>query len=220
MALPTKTATQIITDFELQVSDITELSSVEELSLLDKIYQKICSLRPWEFLKTAAAGTVLTDATGTYITMPADFAFFAIDGQYTENNYGVETNADPKFIFLIDNSGNYVPIQIVNFSDRRKYKNRNNVAYLSMAESKIRFPLAPTYTSYEFDYIKVPAVLTGNDTPVLPGQFHTIFAYGMAADNDIVQLSPKAQSYQAENQNKFDEVLLRMEYWNASLQLN
>lgn len=220
MALPSKTAAQIITDFELQVSDITELSSTEELSLLNKIYVNICNLQPWEFLKTPASGTVAVDATGTYITMPADFASFAIDNQYTENNIGVEGNASPRFVFLIDNSGNYAPFQIVNFSDRRKYKGRGNVVYLDMANSKIRFMVTPQYTSYEFDYIKVPAILASGDTPVLPGQFHDIFGYAMAGDNDILQLSPKAKSYKQENDNKYEGVLLNMQYWNANLQMN
>lgn len=220
MALPSKTATQIITDFELQVSDITELSSSEELSLLNKVYVNICNLQPWEFLKTPASGTTLVDATGTYITMPADFAAFAIDNQYTENNIGVEGNASPRFVFLIDNSGNYVPFQIINFSDRRKYKGRGNVVYLDIANSKIRFMVTPQFTGYEFDYIKVPALLTINDTPIVPGQFHDIFAYAMASDNDILQLSPKAKSYQQENDNKYQSQLLNLQYWNANLQMN
>lgn len=220
MALPTKTAAQIITDFELQVNDVTELSSTEELALLNKVYQYICALQPWEFLKTSVSGTVSSDATSSYITLPTDFAQFSIDGQYTENNVGVEGNATPKFIFLLDSSSNYVPFQVINFSDRRQYKGVSTVVYIDIVNYKIRFLVAPTYTSYEFDYIKIPALLTTSDTPVLPGQFHDIFAPAMASDNDILQLSPKAKSYKQENDIKYAQQLLNMQFWNANLQMN
>lgn len=219
MAQPKLTAAEIITAFELQVNDITELSSAEELALLNRIYQKLCSYKPWEILKVSASGVVLTDATGSYITAPTDFAFFIENNMYTDNSIGVSNNAAPKVIFIIQN-GAYQPYQIINFSDRRQYYNRSGFAYYDAVNNIIRFTAAPVGTSYEFDYIKVPANLTLTDYPVFPGQFHPIFQFGMAVDNEILQLSPKATSYATENNGKYASYLSDIEYWNAQLLLN
>ena len=219
MAYPTKTAAQIITDFELQVNDVTELSSSEELSLLNRVYIKICNDRPWEFLKTAASGSISQDATSYYITPPADFAYFVENNMYTDNSIGITNNASPKVIFVISN-GAYQPTQIVNFSDRRQYLNRTGFAYYDVANNKIRFTGVPNGTTYEFDYIKVPALLAVTDTPVFPGRFHDMIMYAMASDNDILQLSAKATSYAPDNQAKYAGLLADMEWWNATLQLN
>ena len=71
------TATELITIFELQVNDVTELSTSEELLVMNRIYQRVCSDRPWEFLKTSETGTLLGSGTdGFYITIPSDFGYF------------------------------------------------------------------------------------------------------------------------------------------------
>lgn len=213
------TALEIITQFELQVNDITELSSAEELIVLNRVYQRVCTQKPWEFLKTSASGTVLTDATGSYITVPSDFAFFTENAQYTDNSYSYQGNAAPKVIFIIQNNA-YIPYQIINFSDRRQYYNKGNYAYLDLANSVIRFTYPPVTTSYEFDYIKVPATLTSALTPVIPTRFQLILLYGMATENDVLQLSPKATSYQKENQALYQETMNDMALWNSQLYLN
>lgn len=208
------TAATLITDFELQVNDITELSSVEELALLNRIYLRICRERPWEFLKKTATGTLLTDSTGSYITIPSDFAYFVENYNYTNNSLGNDIDAAPKVIFMGDN---YDPYQIVNFSDRRQYRNRTGFAYLDLAAGKIRFTGTPTSTTYEFDYIKIPPALSASDSPIFPSQFHEAIPYAMASENDILQISPKAKSYAVENQAKYLNVMTDMQYWNANL---
>lgn len=219
MAQPTKTASDIITAFELQVNDVTELSSSEELGILNRVYQRICNSKPWEFLKTAATGTTSTDATGTYITVPTDFGYFIENNQTTDNTDSIENNASPKVIYIV-NGTTYTPWQIINYSDRRGYVNRSGFAYYDRPNSKIRFTTTPTSSSYEFDYLKVAPLLITSDTPLFPGQFHDMLAYGMAIENDILQLSEKARSYAPENSSKFKEDLRNMEYWNALQQFN
>lgn len=222
MSQPSLTAQQIITNFELQVSDITELSSSEELMLLNRLYQTVCRDRPWEFLKTAATGSILSDANGYYIPVPADFGYFVENNEFTDNSMGVNNNAAPKVIFIVTSSGAYVPYQIINFSDRRQYVNRSGFAYYDAGSNAIRFTGSPviTGTTFEFDYIKVPPSLGVNDSPLFPGRFHDMLVFAMAADNEILQLSPKATSYAPDNQAKYAAYLLDMQYWNAQLQLN
>jgi hypothetical protein len=151
---------------------------------------------------------------GFYITVPSDFAFFIENYQYTNNAISPQTNASPKVIFISTAKN---PYQIVNYSDRRQYLGSTGYAYLDLANSKIVFTGTPTSTSYDFDYIKVPAVLTASDTPAIPTRFQSILPFGMAVENDIMQLSPKATSYSPENQAKYNSYLLDMASWNANL---
>tara|TARA_R110000868_G_scaffold9504_1_gene47155 strand:- start:5580 stop:6218 length:639 start_codon:yes stop_codon:yes gene_type:complete len=208
------TGATIITTFELQVNDVTELSSVEELALANRVYKKICREQPWEFLKKQDAGSILTDATGSYITLPADFIAFTENFTYTNNSISVENNAAPKVIFT---GTSYTPNQIINWSDRRQYLNSQGYAYVDIANSKIRFTAAPADATYEFDYYYTPDDLTTATSPVFPADFHNIIVFGMAVENDILQLSEKAKSYAAENQAKYSQYLLDLKYYNANL---
>lgn len=209
------TANQLIQKFELQVSDITELSSTEELLILNRINNKVCAERPWEFLKTSATGTLTgSGIDGSYIDIPTNFGFFSENFQYTNNTISPQNNAAPKVIFL----GNS-PTYIVNFSDRRQYLGSTGYAYLDLGNNKIVFTGSPVERSYDFDYIKTPAILTATDTPEIPQRFQDVLVYGMAAEDSILQLSPKATSYAPENRAMYEQYILDMAYWNAQLQL-
>lgn len=217
MALPTKTAAEIITLFELQVDDVTELSSTEELSILNRVYQRVCAKKPWVFLMKTASGSLSTDATSTYITKPTDFFYFLENYQYTDTNLTNTPTTAPKVIYL---GSNYNPVNIINFQDRRMYRNQSNYAYLSPSEGKIRFTYTPSETTYEFDYCKIPDDLTISDSPIFPASFHEMLAYGMAVEKDILELSDKAKSYATENQARFENDILQMEYWHAQQFMN
>jgi hypothetical protein len=109
----------------------------------------------------------------------------------------------------------------VNFSDRQQYRNTNSYCYLDLEAGKIYFTQTPSDTSfYQFDYIKVPDDLTLATTPLFPNRFRKMLYFAMATDNEILQLSPKAQSYAAENLAKYQNVMDLMEYWNDNLALN
>ena len=210
MTQPAKLVSTLITDFELQVNDVTELSSSEELSILNRIYQSICAKRPWEFLKTSASGTMSgSGVDGYYITIPSDFGYFYENNTYTNNTLSAQNNASPKVIFI---GANRTPYQIVNYSDRVQYLGKTGYAYVDLVNSKIYFTGTPVSTTYLMDYIKIPALLTTSDYPIFNGRFHDIITFGMAVDNEILQLSPKAQSYAPENQAKFNQYLSDMEY--------
>ena len=212
------TATELITLFELQVSDITELSTTEELSILNRINNRVCSARSWEFLKTSASGMLSgSGVDGYYITIPNDFSSFSDNLQYTNNTISPQNNASPKVIFI---GPKFSPTYLVNFSDRRQYLGSTGYAFLDLANDKIVFTGTPVSTAYDFDYIKTPPVLTGSDTPPMPTRFQDILVYGMASENTIIEMSPKATSYMNENKAMYDQYMLDMAYWNAQLQLN
>lgn len=211
------TISSVIILFESLVNDVTELSDSEELALANRVYQRIANDRNWEFLKTSVAGTATSDTIGTYITAPTDFSQFSENNSYTDNSIENQNNAAPKVIFI---GTNYEPYQLINYSDRRQYRNRGNYAYFDPSDSKIRFTHTPISTIYEFDYIKVPADLTLTTSPIFPARFHELVAYMMAVDNEIMQISPKATSYRAENQDKADKILTDMRWWNSQQNLN
>lgn len=223
MAQPTQTATQIIVNFELQVNDLTELSSSEELALLNRVYFKVCNGQPYEFLKKQGSGSLGSDSNGSFITLPGDFNFFPGNAAYTDNSIGQDNNAAPKIVFLVSGT-TYTPYQVINWSDRRMYVNRSGFCYVDAANGVVRFTggtgFTPPASSWEFDYIFVPPVLTINDTPKIPGQFHDMLVYKMATENDVLQLSPKATSMQADNQAKYEEYVADLQYWNAQFYNN
>lgn len=214
----------IITQFERQVDDITELSSAEELTLANRVYLRICRDRGWEWLKKPAAGSIVLDGTTGlyYIAIPSDFAMFAPNADETENFTENQSGKAPMVIFV---GSKFTKYQIVNFSERRQYRNRPGFAYLDFANSKIWLtdPTAPYELTYEFDYIKVPVDLTLSTAPAVPAQFAQPMAdaimYGMATENDVLQLSDKAKSYLKENNAFYEKTMLDMQYMNANLQL-
>lgn len=217
MSIDNLTSQDIITKFELQVSDLTELSSQEELDLLNDKYQDVCMERPWNFLKTNKTGALSLDSTTGlyYIPTPDDFGMFYENNQYTDNSIEIENNASPKVIFI---GVNHDPYQIVNYDDREQYRNKSRCCYHDMGASKIYFPATPSDTSfYSLDYIKVPADLTLlSSTPVFPNRFRKMLWFAMAADNEILQLSSKANSYAVDNRAKYQDTLQKMEYWHDS----
>jgi hypothetical protein len=186
---------EIISKFELYVDDSTELSSAQELALCQKIYNKVWEDRPWEFKKRAATGTL--SASVPYVSLPADFGSLAENNLTTGNSVRVDNNAAPKVVFV---GSAYTPYQIVNWSDRRQYTNKNGYAYLDIPNSRLVFTVQPTSAdSYEFDYLATPDTLSTSSTPAFPSRYHDMLYHGMAADHDIILLFPRANSYAQEN---------------------
>lgn len=204
------TGQEIINAFELYVDDTTELSSTEELALLNKVYRKVLTNRPWEFLKSEWSTT--TNGT-TSITLPSDFSYFIENQNYTDNSMGFDDNKSPKAIFI-----NNVPYRLVNWSDRRQYTNNNNVCYVDVKNGVLKFPVAPTIgLTLSGDYIYKPSNLTLATSPVFPDDFHPMLYHAMAVDDMIIQLFDKARSYQKENEAKYTSYLQDLAYYNSNL---
>ncbi len=202
---------EIITRFELYVDDMSELSTAEELALVNKIYHKVCDDRDWEILKKEASGTV--DSTTT-ITLPTDFSHIIENFNYTDNSISREMNAKPVVVF-VDGS----PYQVVNWSDRKQYDNTNNVCYVDVRNDQVVFPVAQSSSAtYSFDYKAVPDDLTLETEPVFPERFQHAIFHGMCVEDMVIQLFDKARSYAAENQSLYTGYLRDMAMWNAKLQ--
>lgn len=187
----------IISNFELYVDDLTELSSSEELTLANKVYKKICKARPWEFLRKTATGTLSTSVP--YIALPSD--------------YSIPTN--DKVVYVIKN-GSYVAYKIINYADKRDYVNQDGYAYIDLQNSRLVFTLQPTSAySYEFDYIYTPDDLTTATEPVFPEDYHPMIYHGMAVQDNIIQMFDKARSYFKENQDAYNSYMSDLNYYNS-----
>ena len=209
-------ASEAITQFELQVNDVTELSTSEELIVLNRIYQRVCDDRPWEFLKTSATGTMSgSGVDGYYITVPSDFAYFYENYNWTDNSYSTQLNRTPKVIFV---GTTKTPHSIINYSDRQQYLGSTGYAYVDWGNSKIYFTGTPVSTTYSMDYIKTPATLIAGSTILIPERFCPILIYGMSTENEIIQLSDKAKSYAQENLDLYNEYLGKLALWDSRLQ--
>ena len=191
------TGEEIISLFNLLVDDSTELSSAEELDLLNASYQEVCDDRPWEFLKTEFLGN--TDGT-TVLALPSNFSYF------------IEMNDDGEKIIWVDGHS-YL---LINFSQRRQYKDQTGIAYFN--GTNLYFIEAPS-TGLEVlgDYIKTPDDLTIATSPIFKASFHKMLAYKMAISDFIVQANLSDNNSIENNTALYRDYLSRMQYHNARL---
>ncbi len=210
------TTQEIITAFELYVDDATELSSAEELTLANKIYRKVLNDRPWSFLKKSFTGT--TSTTVPYVELPSDFKYILANYSYTDNTIDNAPVSAPVVVFV---GTNYSPYRVVNWSDRRQYRNQNNICYIDPVSSRLYFTIQPTSAQpIEFDYVYKPVDLTLATRPVWDSDFDDIITHGMASEDYIIQQFDKAKSYAQENQAKYAKYLLDMQYNDSQFILN
>lgn len=206
----------IISKFELYVDDATELSSTEELALMNEKARDIYADRPWEFLKRPATGTLSTSLP--YVALPADFDYMVANAAYTENFAMSESGQAPVVVFV---GTDYKPYRVVNWSDRRQYREQNGIAYLDLPNLRLHFAKQPTSAEpYEFDYIHAPDDIALNTEPLFPVQFQPLLYLAMAIDDDIIQRFEKARSYAGENAAKYQAMFRRMALWNAQFSMN
>lgn len=207
MAITPKTGQEIITEFEMQVDDTTELSTSEELIVLNRVYRKILEFKDWLFLIKTHSGTTSTSVP--YISLPTDFDRIAMSGQ--SSNIGDEYDY-PYQVFVGNELRRY---QVVNYLDRRQYDNKDGYCYVDIANNRLYFTKQPTSAEpVSFDYVYAPDNITTGTSPVIPAKFHDMFAYGMAVDDMIIQMFEKNRSYAPENRLLFESKLQDMALWN------
>jgi hypothetical protein len=209
------TAQEIIEQFETKVDDTTELSSVQELALLNEVYMRIASERPWEILKFSLDGTMVTEGQ---IPLPSNFAYFPENMNETDNSYSTEINQKPVGAYItLAGASAPTPFRVVNWSDRRQYANSGDIAYLDLANSRLVVPNRSGLLPYSIDYVGYPTALTLGATPVFPAAFHYLFVYRMAASDMAIQMFDKARSYRNENLAEAADILQDMQMWNSRL---
>jgi len=202
------TVQEIITTFELQVDDLTELSSAEELALFNAVLQETVFNKVWSIFKTSVTGTVVSNE----ITLPTDFAYLYVNRNYTGN---MTENQRP-VVFI---GSTYQPYTVINFEERRQYRNTRGYVYIDMANNKLVFTQTPEDTAYEFDYIKVPPTYILTDTPAFPSRFHKKFVYDMATQDSIIQMSDKAATMAEMNRMEAKRYFDALCMWDSKQQM-
>lgn len=207
---------QIIAKFELYVDDNSELSSTEELDLLNKILDDVYTDRPWEFLKLNATGTATTTAGVTSIPLPTGFRYVLINYQMTNNSDDTDIDQAKKVVYM---GSKLTPYTVVNYSDRRRYLNMQGYCYVDLVAGKIIFTQTPNTDTlaYDFDYLYQPVALTLTTSPVFPAEYHDMIYQGMAVDSTIINLFDRAKSYAKENQAGYDSMMSKLRYYNSQL---
>ena len=204
-------ASEILSRFEMYVDDNSELSSTEELALLNEKYHTLLADRTWNFNKTTTTSTQSTSVP--YVSLAADFSFLLPNYNYTEMFASNDQGSAPVVVFV---GTDYTPYRVINWSDRRQYRNQDGYAYVDYPNTRLYFTLQPASAkSIEYDYYKAVSDLTTSDSPAFPSEFHPIIYLDMALDDDIIQRYPKAESYLAENRAKRDEKYRQLAYWDS-----
>ena len=202
------TKAETITKFELYMDDTSELSSVEVGALYDKIVYIISDNRPWEVLKSPHSGT--TDGT-VNVALPSDFAYLTQNDNYTDSSYAAERPV----VYVGTNNKEY---QVVSWSDRRNYRDQDNICWIDIANSNLVFAVAPSSgQAIEFDYITIPEVTADGASSWIPTRFDPVIYHGMCVDDFVIQQSEKAKSYAGENERMFKDYISSMALWNSNL---
>lgn len=197
-------ASDIISRFELQIDDASELSSDESLALANEIYSDICNDRDWEWLKATATGT--TSITVPYIALPSNFK-------------QIIPNKDDRAVVFV--GSDYSEYEVVPFSSRRDYRDQDGFCYLDMVNRRLYFTLQPTAAeAIEYDYITLPTALTTSTAPIVTtDQFGNLVAYGMAAKFNPIEQTDKTVSYQKENRIEYLRILSDLALEDANIKL-
>lgn len=217
--MPLNNTADIINKFELYVGDQSELSDDEELDLAQKIYDDVLNDRPWEFLKKNFQGAAVTVNGITSLALPADFKMFTENNEITDNSDSQDGNARQIVVFV---GTKQTPFQVVNFSDRRRFQNRQGYCWLDLVNRKIVFTQTPTTDTLDcdFDYIyRPPALDTVSSNPVFPQEYWDIIFHGMATDSVIIELFDRTKSYAAENKLGYNSMLSDLAYYNSQLRM-
>lgn len=218
----------IIARFELQVDDSATLSSEESLALANEVLFEIYQDRDWEFLKTSYTGVQSTSVP--YIDLPSDFRnicpnYMGGVGYYSGNMgfpvgwtgspYWPNVSAGSSSVVFVDTT--FIPYQVIPFSQRRSYRNMNQLCYIDFSTNRLYFIVAPTAAlSVEYDYIKNGEALTTSTSPLFPAQFHDMISLGMSYKFNALEQTNKAESYQDINRRSYEEKLSRLRMLDAN----
>lgn len=197
----------IISRYNLQVDDASELSSDEELDLLNQVYSDIANDRDWEWLKATATGNTSTSVP--YIALETDFK-------------NVIPNKDGRSVIFV--GADFQEYEVIPFSSRRDHRDEDGFCYIDVPNQRLVFTLQPTSVkAVEYDYIKVPARVTVSTSPLFDtsnGNKSLLISYGMAARFTPIEQSNKITSYMNENTAMYRSLLSDLATEDAKIKLS
>lgn len=193
------TKSQLITEYERLMDDLSELSTLETERLFDKIYEKVIVSRPWEHTKKeySAVGPV---------TIPDDFLYLV---QNNSSSLTTQDYAEGAVVF-VDSK----PVTIVSFSERNK--NQRNSAYVDLRNNTMVFTESVAGKTVSFDYHALFPALTSEESPFFPVHQYVI-PHGMCVDTFQAMQTEKGKSYAEEHNRQYMYYLGQLALWNARL---
>ena len=198
------TTADIISRYNLQVDDSSELSSDEELALANEVYNTICNDRPWEWLKKTYTG--VTSITVPYVALPADFKELSPNSDYKS------------VVFVGTDRSRYI---VVPLSSRRDYYNTDGYCYIDIPNQRLYFMKQPTEVKdIEYDYVSYPAALTLGTSPLFNSSYHEMISYGMAAKFSNIDQEDKSKSYKTDNKKEYDDFMFNLRTEDANIKLS
>lgn len=197
------TTAEIISRYNLQVDDASELSSDEELALANEVYNTICNDRPWEWLKRTYTG--VTSTTLAYVALPSDFK------ELSPNSY------NKSVVFVGTDRSEYL---VVSLSSRRDYYNTDGYCYIDIPNQRLYFMKQPTEVkAIEYDYVSYPTALTTATSPLFNSRYHEMVSYGMAAKFSNIDQEDKSKSYKNDNKKEYDDFMFDLRTEDANIKL-
>lgn len=175
------TAQQIITQFRIYADlEVGDISSAEELALLNASYTELQVSRLWNWLKKFTA----LSFTGDVATLPADFRSLSYDRTVWHNQY------------------TQYPI--------RSYDERRGTTVGFHLDGNTIIKNGIDGTGLELDYIRSAPVLTLSDTPLFASAYHDMLARHMASRLDINEQMEKGRTYASENLSIYNDYYKRL----------
>lgn len=194
---------QIIARFRLQVDDSSELSSQEELDLLNQVYTDLCIDRPWYWLRSATPVNQImtTDTNGILCSvLPANFSAI------------IPMKYNKEVIFVGTARRIY---RVIPYAIKEDYRDMDGFCYIDTVNGAIYFTKAPVNTEIvSYDYTIIPLALTLTTSPIMPFN-HIALAYAMAFNWNPIEQSNKLTSYRTENMVYYNSKLLDLQLDDA-----
>ena len=197
------TTAEIISRYNLQVDDASELSSDEELALANEVYNTICNDRPWEWLKRTYTG--VTSTSVAYVGLLLYFK------ELCQNSY------NKSVVFVGTDRSEYL---VVSLSSRRDYYNTDGYCYIDIPNQRLYFMKQPTEVkAIEYDYVSYPTALTTATSPLFNSRYHEMVSYGMAAKFSNIDQEDKSKSYKNDNKKEYDDFMFGLRTEDANIKL-
>jgi hypothetical protein len=201
-----KTGEQIINKFETYTDDTTNLSTEDELSVLNNKLTLIYEEQAWEFLRKVASGSI---GVSNKIYLPNDFNEFM-------ENYDLEGNGVAEKVVIVG----IEPFLVIPQSQRNNAP-YPRVCWINSADNSIEFSVGGLANqNYSFDYKYIPVELKLNTVSALPSGYDEMMPIlQMLMDEEVISKSEKARSNMQYNSMQYQKYLTNLKLKDAKIKL-
>jgi len=193
------TGDEIISQFEWLVDDET-IDEDQELVLLNLAYDRLNTMRVWNYLATSEESQTIAAGTTAY-SEPSDMLY-------------------PTAVKYYDSSGDgYYRLNLVPYSQKARHWNVSTYVYYDAKNSNFVFTKDPSGAEYAgktlvIEYQYQPTQLTTATSPVFNRAFHPLLAYEMARHYFYNDQGEKSRAWNKELDSEYNRMLSEMIRWD------